>query len=49
MWAERVAGSPLPDFAHRRGAHEKVTGADFQMLTGTQSEIERLWKSFGVY
>lgn len=30
-------------------AYKRLTGARFGMLTGTQSEIHRLWKFFGVY
>jgi cytochrome oxidase Cu insertion factor (SCO1/SenC/PrrC family) len=40
---------PWRDSPSRLRAYEKLTGADFQMLTGTQSEIKRLWKFFGVY
>ncbi len=40
---------PWRDSPSRLRAYEKLTGADFQMLTGTKSEIKRLWKFFGVY
>ena len=40
---------PWRDSPFRLRAYEKLTGANFQMLTGTQSEIKRLWKFFGVY
>ena len=40
---------PWRDSPFRLRAYRKLTGADFAMLTGTQSEIHRLWKFFGVY
>ena len=40
---------PWRDSPSRLRAYEKLTGADFAMLTGTQSEIKQLWKFFGVY
>jgi cytochrome oxidase Cu insertion factor (SCO1/SenC/PrrC family)/thiol-disulfide isomerase/thioredoxin len=40
---------PWRDSPFRLRAYQELTGANFQMLTGTQSEIERLWKFFGVY
>ena len=40
---------PWRDRPFRLRAYQKLTGANFQMLTGTQSEIKRLWKFFGVY
>ena len=40
---------PWRDCPSRLRAYQKLTGADFQMLTGTQAEIKRLWKFFGVY
>jgi len=40
---------PWRDSPSRLRAYRKLTGANFQMLTGTQSEIRRLWKFFGVY
>jgi cytochrome oxidase Cu insertion factor (SCO1/SenC/PrrC family)/thiol-disulfide isomerase/thioredoxin len=40
---------PWRDSPFRLRAYRKLTGANFEMLTGTQSEIRRLWKFFGVY
>ena len=40
---------PWRDSPSRLRAYQKLTGANFQMLTGTKSEIARLWKFFGVY
>jgi cytochrome oxidase Cu insertion factor (SCO1/SenC/PrrC family)/thiol-disulfide isomerase/thioredoxin len=40
---------PWRDSPYRLRAYKKLTGADFEMLTGTQSDIEQLWKFFGVY
>jgi protein SCO1 len=40
---------PWRDSPFRLRAYQKLTGADFEMLTGTQAEILRLWKFFGVY
>lgn len=40
---------PWRDSPYRLRAYKKLTGADFEMLTGTQSEIKQLWKFFGVY
>jgi protein SCO1 len=40
---------PWRDSPFRLRAYEKLTGADFAMLTGTQTEIKQLWKFFGVY
>ena len=40
---------PWRDIPYRLRAYKKLTGADFAMLTGTQSEIKQLWKFFGVY
>jgi cytochrome oxidase Cu insertion factor (SCO1/SenC/PrrC family)/thiol-disulfide isomerase/thioredoxin len=40
---------PWRDSPGRLRAYRKLTGANFQMLTGTKSEIARLWKFFGVY
>ncbi|MBV9798307.1 MAG: SCO family protein [Solirubrobacterales bacterium] len=40
---------PWRDTPARLRAYRKLTGADFTMLTGTQTEIRRLWKFFGVY
>jgi cytochrome oxidase Cu insertion factor (SCO1/SenC/PrrC family)/thiol-disulfide isomerase/thioredoxin len=40
---------PWRDTAARLRAYRRLAGVNFQMLTGTQSEIRRLWKFFGVY
>lgn len=40
---------PWRDTPARLRAYRKLTGADFTMLTGTQTEIRRLWKFFGVF
>jgi protein SCO1 len=40
---------PWRDSPARLRAYERLTGADFQMLTGTQAEMRTLWKFFGVY
>jgi len=40
---------PWRDSPARLRAYQKLTGASFTMLTGTQAEIRRLWKFFGVY
>lgn len=40
---------PWRDSPARLRAYQKLTGADFTMLTGSQSEIHQLWKFFGVY
>ena len=40
---------PWRDSPARLRAYRKLTGANFPMLTGTQAEIRRLWKFFGVY
>jgi cytochrome oxidase Cu insertion factor (SCO1/SenC/PrrC family)/thiol-disulfide isomerase/thioredoxin len=40
---------PWRDNPARLRAYQKLTGANFEMLTGTQSEIAKLWKFFGVY
>ena len=40
---------PWRDSPSRLRAYRKLTGANFAMLTGTKSEIARLWKFFGVY
>lgn len=45
-----VTVDPWRDTPARLRAYEHLTGADFQMLTGTQAEIYRFWrKFFGVY
>lgn len=40
---------PWRDTPARLRAYQRLTGADFAMLTGTRAEIHRLWKFFGVY
>jgi cytochrome oxidase Cu insertion factor (SCO1/SenC/PrrC family)/thiol-disulfide isomerase/thioredoxin len=40
---------PWRDTPARLRAYRRLAGVNFQMLTGTQSEIQRLWKFFGVY
>jgi cytochrome c biogenesis protein CcmG/thiol:disulfide interchange protein DsbE len=40
---------PWRDTPARLRAYRRLTGADFTLLTGTQTEIRRLWKFFGVY
>ncbi len=39
---------PWRDTPARLRAYQRLTGADFRMLTGTPSEIGRLWHFFGV-
>ena len=39
---------PWRDNPARLRAYARMTGASFQMLTGSQAEIRRLWKFFGV-
>ena len=40
---------PWRDTPSRLRAYTRLTGAGYQMLTGTTAEIHRLWKFFGVY
>ena len=40
---------PWRDTPARLRAYRRLTGADFVLLTGTPSEIGRLWQFFGVY
>ena len=40
---------PWRDTPARLRAYRRLTGARFNMLTGSQAEIQRLWKFFGVY
>lgn len=40
---------PWRDSPSRIQAYRRLTGADFAMLTGSQTEIRRLWHFFGVY
>jgi cytochrome oxidase Cu insertion factor (SCO1/SenC/PrrC family)/thiol-disulfide isomerase/thioredoxin len=44
-----VTVDPWRDTPARLRAYRRLTGADFTMLTGTQAEIRRLWRFFGVY
>ncbi len=44
-----VTVDPWRDSPPRLRAYRRLTGATFPMLTGTQAEIRRLWKFFGVY
>jgi cytochrome oxidase Cu insertion factor (SCO1/SenC/PrrC family)/thiol-disulfide isomerase/thioredoxin len=39
---------PWRDSPARLGAYARLTGADFEMLTGSQAEIRKLWAFFGV-
>jgi cytochrome oxidase Cu insertion factor (SCO1/SenC/PrrC family)/thiol-disulfide isomerase/thioredoxin len=39
---------PWRDTASRLRAYARLSGASFQMLTGSRSEIGRLWRFFGV-
>jgi cytochrome oxidase Cu insertion factor (SCO1/SenC/PrrC family)/thiol-disulfide isomerase/thioredoxin len=39
---------PWRDTPSRLRAYARLTGASFQMLTGTQAEVRRLWHFFGV-
>jgi protein SCO1/2 len=40
---------PWRDSPARLRAYKRLTGANFALLTGSQSEIHRLWRFFGVY
>ncbi len=40
---------PWRDTPARLRAYRRLTGVTFQMLTGSQAAIRRLWKFFGVY
>jgi thiol-disulfide isomerase/thioredoxin len=40
---------PWRDTPSRLRAYRRLTGLKFAMLTGSQAEIQRLWKFFGVY
>jgi cytochrome oxidase Cu insertion factor (SCO1/SenC/PrrC family)/thiol-disulfide isomerase/thioredoxin len=44
-----VTVDPWRDSPSRLRAYARLSGASFQLLTGTQAEIKRLWKFFGVY
>ena len=39
---------PWRDSPARLRAYARLTGADFEMLTGSQAQIRKLWKFFGV-
>jgi cytochrome c biogenesis protein CcmG/thiol:disulfide interchange protein DsbE len=47
--AVEVTVDPWRDSPARLRAYRRLTGANFTMLTGTQSEIARTWKFFGIY
>lgn len=40
---------PWRDTPARLRAYRRLTGAKFTMLTGSQAQIQRLWRFFGVY
>lgn len=40
---------PWRDSPARLRAYRRLTGANFRMLTGSQTEIRKLWKFFGVF
>jgi protein SCO1 len=40
---------PWRDTPSRLRAYRRLTGVEFPLLTGTQAQIRRLWKFFGVY
>jgi cytochrome c biogenesis protein CcmG/thiol:disulfide interchange protein DsbE len=44
-----VTVDPWRDSPARLRAYARLAGVNFQQLTGTQAEIERIWKFFGVY
>jgi cytochrome oxidase Cu insertion factor (SCO1/SenC/PrrC family)/thiol-disulfide isomerase/thioredoxin len=44
-----VTVDPWRDSPSRLRAYARLSGAGFQLLTGTQAEIKRLWKFFAVY
>lgn len=43
-----VTVDPWRDSSARLRAYARLAGADFEMLTGSQAEIRRLWRFFGV-
>ena len=47
--AVEVTVDPWRDTPARLRAYRRLTGANFTMLTGTRSQIARLWRFFGVY
>jgi cytochrome oxidase Cu insertion factor (SCO1/SenC/PrrC family)/thiol-disulfide isomerase/thioredoxin len=44
-----VTVDPWRDTPARLRAYRRLTGVNFQMLTGSQAAIRKLWKFFGVY
>jgi cytochrome c biogenesis protein CcmG/thiol:disulfide interchange protein DsbE len=44
-----VTVDPWRDSPSRLRAYQRLSGASVQLLTGTQAEIKRIWKFFGVY
>ncbi|MGH2865826.1 MAG: SCO family protein, partial [Solirubrobacteraceae bacterium] len=44
-----VTVDPWKDSPARLRAYRRMTGLDFQLLTGTPAELHRFWKYFGVY
>jgi cytochrome c biogenesis protein CcmG/thiol:disulfide interchange protein DsbE len=44
-----VTVDPWRDSPSRLRAYRRLSDSNFQLLTGTQAEIKRLWKFFGVY
>jgi cytochrome oxidase Cu insertion factor (SCO1/SenC/PrrC family)/thiol-disulfide isomerase/thioredoxin len=47
--AAELTVDPWRDSPARLRAYRQLTGANFALLTGTQSEIHSMWKFFGVY
>jgi cytochrome c biogenesis protein CcmG/thiol:disulfide interchange protein DsbE len=45
----QVTVDPWRDSPARLRAYRRLSGASFQQLSGTQAEIKRIWKFFGVY
>jgi cytochrome c biogenesis protein CcmG, thiol:disulfide interchange protein DsbE len=44
-----VSIDPWRDTPARLRAYQKLTGLRFRLLTGTQAQLKRMWKFFGVY
>jgi len=44
-----VTVDPWRDTPKRLRAYRRLSGADFDLLTGTQAEIRAIWRFFGVY
>ena len=44
-----VTVDPWHDSPARLRAYCRLTGLDFELLTGTLSEVRRFWRYFGVY